>query len=57
MCATVCPSQALYYGTREEIERMRPNSVPLNSFKFGNQEVKTKVSIMMPKGTHQLVIT
>lgn len=57
MCATVCPSQALYYGTREEIERMRPNSVPVNSFKFGNQEVKTKVSIMMPKGTHQLVIT
>jgi Fe-S-cluster-containing dehydrogenase component len=22
MCATVCPSQALYFGTREEIERL-----------------------------------
>lgn len=56
MCATVCPSQALFYGTREEIERMRPDSVPVNSFKFGKEEVHTKVSIMMPKGTHQLVV-
>ena len=48
MCATVCPSQALYYGTREEIERMRPDSVPMDTFKFGNQTVNTKVKIMMP---------
>lgn len=56
MCATVCPSQALYYGTRQEIERMRPDSVPVNSFQFGNQEVNTKVNIMMPKGTHKLIV-
>ena len=24
MCATVCPSQALFFGTREEIEQLRP---------------------------------
>jgi len=24
MCATVCPSQALFYGTNEQIEEMRP---------------------------------
>jgi len=56
MCATVCPSQALYYGTREEIQKMRPDSEPVNSFRFGNQTVNTKVTIMMPKGTHQLII-
>ena len=32
MCATVCPSQALFYGTAEEIERLRPQSVPTNRF-------------------------
>ena len=26
MCASVCPSGALFFGTREEIERQRPRS-------------------------------
>lgn len=56
MCATVCPSQALFYGTKEEIARKRPDSVPVNSFLFGKQEVNTKVNIMMPKGSDQLLI-
>ena len=30
MCATVCPSQALFFGTREEIEQLRPQSTPIN---------------------------
>jgi len=50
MCATVCPTQALYYGTREEMARMRPNSSPVNNFIFGREKVSTKVNIMMPKG-------
>lgn len=49
MCASVCPSQALYFGTREEIERLRPNSRPLNTFKFGQQTITTKVNMMIPK--------
>ncbi len=49
MCASVCPSQALYYGTREEIERLRPRSRPVNGFQFGNQLVTTKVSMMAPR--------
>lgn len=49
MCASVCPSQALYFGTREEIERLRPNSQPFNTFKFGHQVIKTKVNMMIPK--------
>jgi Fe-S-cluster-containing dehydrogenase component len=49
MCASVCPSQALYYGTREEIERLRPRSKPLNSFQFGKQTVTTRVHMMVPR--------
>ncbi|WP_343704786.1 4Fe-4S dicluster domain-containing protein [Chitinophaga sp.] len=50
MCATVCPSGALYYGTREEMRQMRPQSDPVNHFRFGHEMVTTKVNIMMPKG-------
>jgi Fe-S-cluster-containing dehydrogenase component len=49
MCATVCPSGALFYGTREEVERQRPTSRPTNRFQFGAQTVTTKVSIMVPR--------
>ena len=49
MCATVCPSQALFYGTREQIEQRRPRSVPVNRFQFGDQTITTKVHMMVPK--------
>jgi Fe-S-cluster-containing dehydrogenase component len=49
MCATVCPSQALFFGTREEIERLRPRSHPINEFHFGAQVVRTKVRMMVPR--------
>lgn len=49
MCASVCPSQALYFGTRAEAERLRPNSSPIRVFRFGNQVIKTKVNLMLPK--------
>src|SRR6185295_8221597 len=45
MCATVCPSQALFFGTREDIYRMRRER-PLNDFQFGEQAVRTKVNMM-----------
>ncbi|HPF38739.1 MAG TPA: 4Fe-4S binding protein [Phycisphaerae bacterium] len=51
MCASVCPSQALFFGTREQIEQSRPNAAPLNRFQFGNQEITTKVNMMVP-ATH-----
>jgi Fe-S-cluster-containing dehydrogenase component len=51
MCASVCPSQALFFGTREEVESLRLRSRPVNHFKFGNQEVSTKVSMMVPRET------
>jgi Fe-S-cluster-containing dehydrogenase component len=49
MCATVCPSQALFFGTREEAERLRPRSTPINRFQFGGQIITTKVNMMTPK--------
>lgn len=54
MCATVCPSGALYYGTREELAKLRPNSTPVNNFIFGKETVVTKVNIMMPFGSTEL---
>jgi Fe-S-cluster-containing dehydrogenase component len=49
MCASVCPSQALYFGTRDEIEKLRPRSRSINQFQFGNQTISTKVNMMIPK--------
>ncbi len=50
MCAAVCPSQALFFGTLEQIEAMRPLSSPVNRFQFGNQTISTRVFTMAPKG-------
>jgi Fe-S-cluster-containing dehydrogenase component len=46
MCATVCPSQALFFGPKSEIERYRKN-IPNNQFIFGKQKITTKVYMMM----------
>lgn len=56
MCASVCPSQALFYGTREEIERLRPSSHPINTFQFGQQMITTKVNMMVPNEPHVRLI-
>ena len=48
MCASVCPSQCLFFGTREEIEQLRPKSKPLNQFQFGDQKINTKVNMLVP---------
>jgi Fe-S-cluster-containing dehydrogenase component len=47
MCATVCPSGALFFGTRAEVERKRRER-PMNVFSFGGVEVKTRVAWMLP---------
>jgi len=49
MCATVCPSGALFFGTRRQIEELRPRSAPLNHFRFGQQTIATKVNMMVPR--------
>jgi Fe-S-cluster-containing dehydrogenase component len=55
MCATVCPSQALAYVPRENIEQMRREK-PTNVFLFGKQRVTTKVFMMIPPGTNELSV-
>jgi Fe-S-cluster-containing dehydrogenase component len=51
MCATVCPSGALAYITREEAERLRKRSRPINRFQFGQQTITTKVNMMVPRAS------
>jgi Fe-S-cluster-containing dehydrogenase component len=45
MCASVCPSDALWYGTRDEFERIRRGTL-VRDWQFGNQNVRTKVAIV-----------
>ena len=49
MCATVCPSGALYFGTRSKVESLRQTATPVNQFQFGRQVINTKVHMMAPK--------
>ncbi len=48
MCATVCPSEALFFGPTEVWERRRRGRL-VNSWKFGRQTVKTGVYMVMPE--------
>lgn len=45
MCATVCPSEALFFGPKSVVEAMRKNKAN-NEFRFGRQTIRTKVYLM-----------
>ncbi len=50
MCATVCPTQAIFYGTYEEwvaAGRARQGAKPVNTFYFGQQQVRTRNYVVM----------
>lgn len=53
MCATVCPSGALAFRSRDDILDAR-REIPVNQFVIGEQIVNTKVQILMPQGTTEL---
>ncbi len=55
MCATVCPSQALSFVPPETIAESRREQ-PVNLFRFGNQDVRTLVNIMLPPAAPALVV-
>jgi Fe-S-cluster-containing dehydrogenase component len=55
MCATVCPSEALYFGTLEEFQSRR-GGTPVNEFQFGNQTVRTKVFMVLPDNEVRLEV-
>ncbi len=56
MCATVCPSGAIFYGTRGEVEDIR-RAQPLDRFAFGAQTVRTRNHLMVPSPTDLLEVT
>jgi hypothetical protein len=50
MCATVCPTQAIFYGTYEEwiaAGRAKQGAKPINTFYFGQQRVRTRNYVVM----------
>ena len=55
MCASVCPTGALAFGTYEQIVPLR-RTKPLNAHVFGNQSVKTKVYMMLPTDADEVSI-
>lgn len=55
MCATVCPSGALFFGTPEEIAEQRGGHA-INTFQFGNRTITTKVSLMVPRGVDRMAV-
>ena len=56
MCATVCPSGALFYGTRAEVEDRR-QAQPRNVFQFGNEIVRTRNNFMVPAHCEQIDVS
>ena len=48
MCATVCPTGAIFYGTAEELERDRPGATVVDTFLFGDTEVRTGAAVVVP---------
>ena len=51
LCATVCPSGALFFGTAEEVRKLRPRSRPASRFQFGGESVSTRVQVLLPRST------
>ncbi|HEU5440198.1 MAG TPA: 4Fe-4S dicluster domain-containing protein [Ktedonobacterales bacterium] len=50
MCASVCPTQAIFYGTYEEwiqAGRAQQGARPVNVFYFGKQRVRTRNYVVM----------
>ena len=56
MCATVCPSGALAFTTREHIERTR-QGVAIREWQFGGETVRTKVNVLVPRSVKKVDVT
>jgi Fe-S-cluster-containing dehydrogenase component len=57
MCASVCPSQAIFYGTYEEwlhAGRAQQGAKPVNVFYFGKQRVRTRNYVVMTQNDDAL---
>ena len=56
MCATVCPSGALAFTTRENIERTR-QGLAIREWQFGGEIVRTKVNVLVPRNVDRVDVT
>ena len=54
MCATVCPTGALFYGTLDDLHARRRQGDAINLWRFGVQEIRTRVRVMVPAGVSVL---
>ena len=45
------PKPGAFFGTREQITALRPQSAPTNRFRFGEQTITTRVNVMVPRVT------
>lgn len=48
MCATVCPTDAIFYGTYGELLAARPHSRAVDVFEFGGGVVQTGAAVVVP---------
>ena len=48
MCASVCPTGALFYGSLDELLRERPSAAATDLVAFGEQEVRTGAAFVVP---------
>lgn len=48
MCASVCPTGALFYGSVDELLRDRPSAAATNLVVFGEQTVRTGAAFVVP---------
>lgn len=55
MCASVCPTGAISFGTYEQIVPLR-RTKPVNAHVFGNQKVETKVYLMLPTDADEVSV-
>jgi Fe-S-cluster-containing hydrogenase component 2 len=53
MCASVCPTGAISFGKYEQIVPLR-RTKPVNVHVFGNQQVETKVYLMLPTDSEEV---
>lgn len=55
MCASVCPTGAISFGKYEQIVPLR-RTKPVNVHVFGNQQVETKVYLMLPTNADEVKV-
>jgi Fe-S-cluster-containing dehydrogenase component len=55
MCASVCPTGAISFGKYEQIVPLR-RTKPVNVHVFGNQQVETKVYLMLPTNADEVTV-